>query len=101
MEAGGDAARERTLLEVSLSTFTALFRAVVRLHGERAPRDDAGAVERTGALAGFDASPFVRVVRHVRGEQMLQPGDVRATLAGYVAGLEGLIAFLDQWTPAR
>jgi hypothetical protein len=56
-------------------------------------------VERTGELAGFDASPFVRVVRHVRGEQMLQPGEIRATLAGYLAGLERLIAFLDQWRP--
>jgi hypothetical protein len=99
MEAGGDATRERALLELSLSTFIALFRAVVRLHGERAPADDAAVVTRTGALAGFDPAPFVRVVRHVRGEAMLQPGDARATLAGYLAGLEQLIAFLDQFTP--
>jgi hypothetical protein len=99
MEAGGDASRERTLLELSLSTFTALFRAVVRLHGERAPTEDAAVVARTGQLAGFDPAPFVRVVRHVRGEVMLQPGDARATLAGYLAGLERLIAFLDQFTP--
>ena len=100
MEAGGDAGRERALLEVSLPTFLALFRAVVRLHREAAPRDDAAAVERTGVLAGFDASPFVRVVRHVRGEQMLQPGEIRGTLAGYLLALERLIAFLDQWRPA-
>lgn len=100
MEAGGDPGRERTLLEVSLPTFVGLFRAVVRLHGEPAPRDDAAAVERTGAIARFDASPFVRVVRHVRGEQMLQPGEIRGTLAGYLTGLERVIAFLDQWRPA-
>lgn len=100
MEAGGDPGRERTLLEVSLPTFVGLFRAVVRLQGEAPPRDDAAAVERTGAIARFDASPFVRVVRHVRGEQMLQPGEIRATLAGYLTGLERVIAFLDQWRPA-
>ena len=99
MEAGGDTGRERALLEVSLPTFVALFRAVVRLHREPAPPDDLQVVERTGALARFDASPFVRVVRHVRGEQMLQPGEIRGTLAGYLTGLERLIAFLDQWRP--
>jgi hypothetical protein len=99
MEAGGDEARERTLLEVSLATFVTLFRAVVRLHGERPPAGDAAVVERTGALAGFDATPFARVVRHVRGEAMLQPGEARAALAGYLAGLERLIAHLDQFGP--
>lgn len=97
MEAGGDAGRERTLLEISLATFAALFRAVLRLHGERAPDDDAAALERTGALAGFDAAPFVRVVRHVRGEHTLQSGEVRNVLAGYLAALESLIAHLDQY----
>ena len=99
MEAGGEARRERALLEVSLPTFVALFRAVVRLHREAAPRDEVQVVERTAALARFEAAPFVRVVRHVRGEQMLQPGEIRATLAGYLSGLERLIAFLDQWRP--
>jgi hypothetical protein len=97
MEAGGDEGRERTLLEVSLATFVTLFRAVVRLHGERPPADDAGLVERTGALATFDASPFGRVVRHVRGDRMLQAGETRAVLAGYLAALERLIAHLDQY----
>ena len=100
METGGDATRERTLLEVSLPTFITLLRAVVRLHGERPPLDHAGVAERTAALAGFDASPFVRVVRHVRGEVMLQPGDVRAVLTGYLTGLEALIAHLDRYAPA-
>jgi hypothetical protein len=101
MEAGGDAARERTLLEVSLGTFVTLFRAVVRLHGERPPLDHLGVTERTSTLAGFDGGPFARVVRHVRGEAMLQPGDVSAVLGGYLAGLEQLIAHLDQYTPGR
>lgn len=99
MEAGGDGGRETRLLEVSLDTFLALFRGVLRLHGERAPRDGAAVCERTGALAGFDTAPFTRVVRHVRGERVLQPGETRATLSGYLAGLERLIAHLDQYAP--
>lgn len=97
MEAGTDEARERALLEVSIATFVALFRAVVRLHGERPPSDEAGVVERTGTLAGFDATPFARVVRHVRRESMLQAGEARAVLAGYLVALEQLIAHLDQY----
>ena len=101
MEAGGDATRERDLLAVSVGTFVALFRAVLRLHGERPPADAATVCERTGVRAGFDATPFARVVRHVRGEAMLQPGDARAVLAGYLDGLERLIAHLDAFAPAR
>ena len=101
MEAGGDATRERDLLAVSVGTFVALFRAVLRLHEERPPSDAAAVCERTGVRAGFDASPFARVVRHVRGEATLQPGDARTVLAGYLDGLERLIAHLDAFAPGR
>ena len=101
MEAGGDAGRERDLLAMSVGTFVALFRAVLRLHGERPPADPAAVCERTGARAGFDAAPFARMVRHVRGEAMLQPGDARAALGGFLDGLERLIAHLDAFAPGR
>jgi hypothetical protein len=96
MEAGGDAERERHLLEVSLDTFLTLFRAVLRLHGERPSLDALVVSERTGALSGIDTAPFSRVVRHVRGERALQPADARPVLAGYLATLEGLVAHVDR-----
>jgi hypothetical protein len=34
------------------------------------------------ARAGFDAEPFVRVVRHVRGTDKIGSSDVSAVLAG-------------------
>lgn len=101
VEARGDGAREVQLLEISMATFLALFRAVVRLHGERPPADHRAVVERTGALAGFDPGAFVRVVRHVRGESTLQPGEARTVLAGYLSALERLIAHLDRWAPTH
>ena len=97
LAAGNQAARQLTLLERSLSTMMVLFRGVSRLHGaEPSPQRDVLARE-VAAMAGFDAEPFVRVVRHVRGEARLAPGDAEAILGRYLAALEQLVAHLDRW----
>ena len=45
--------------------------------------------------AALDATPFVRAVRHVRGEAKLSAGDAGDVLAGYLSGIERLNAHLD------
>ena len=69
------------LLEASLGTLMTIFRAAVRLHGERAPSDYEALSRQVGALAGFDAAPFVRVVRHVRGAERLAPAAAEEVLS--------------------
>ena len=93
--AGTDARRQAELIGASLSTMMVLFRAVVRLHGEQPPDDNAALAERVGALAGFDAAPFVRAVRHVRGADVLGGAQATVVLRGYLAGIEQLDAYLD------
>jgi hypothetical protein len=95
---GGDAARQTELLEVSKSAVLVLFRATLRLHGMVPSGDSAAVVRETARVAGFDAEPFLRVLRHVRKEAKLARGDVPATLAGYVAGVEQLKRHLDQYS---
>jgi hypothetical protein len=99
LAAGNAAPRQLALLEQSLSTMMVLFRGVARLHGE-SPSPQREALARwTGEAAGFDAEPFVRVVRHVRGEARLAPADAEALLARYLPALEQLVGHLDAWRP--
>ena len=96
LSAGGDAKRQRALLAASLSTFMVIFRAVERLHGA-VPAATYDALARgVAARAGFDPEPFVLVAQHRRGaDPLAAPG---AVLAGYLAGAEKLVAYLDVLT---
>jgi hypothetical protein len=95
---GGNASRQVELLEVSKSAVLVLFRATLRLHGMSPSSDSAAVVRDTARVAGFDAEPFLRVLRHVRKEAKLGRAEVPATLAGYVAGVEQLKRHLDQYS---
>jgi hypothetical protein len=98
MAAGVDEKAQLALLEASLSALMVVFRGVLRLHGEVPPQDYAKLSRRVGTLAGFDAAPFHRVVNHVRGEEKLPRTEARGVLAGYLAGIEALVAYLDRFT---
>lgn len=94
--AGGDGARQLELLEASLSTFMVLFRAAVRLTGASAPTDYVELCDAVGRMAGLDPAPFVRVVRHARGEQPIARGEARAVLEAYLAGVGRFASYVDQ-----
>jgi hypothetical protein len=96
--AGTDGKRQLALVAASLSTMMVLFRAVLRLHGEKPEGDNVTVAQRVAGLAGFDATPFVRAVRHVRGESKLSASDAGQVLAGYLTGIERLNAYLDRFT---
>jgi predicted nucleotidyltransferase len=98
--AGTDGKRQTDLIAASLSTMMVLFRAVLRLHGERPPGDNIATATRVGALGGFDPAPFVRAVRHVRGEARLAPTESGPVLGSYIAGIEHLSRHLDRFAPA-
>jgi hypothetical protein len=95
LAAGNDAKRQLALLEASRGTMLVLFRALARVHGERPAADPVALAEWAGARAGFDAAPFVRVVRHASGAAKLAPGDAADVLAGELAALERLVAHVD------
>ena len=97
--AGTDAKRQAELIAASLSTMMVLFRAVIRLHGEKPEGDNLTLSQRVASLAGFDATPFTRAVRHVRGESRLTGDETGMVLAGYIAGIEQLRRYLDGFAP--
>jgi hypothetical protein len=100
LAAGGDGKRQLELLEASKSTIMVLFRAIIRLHGQTPPADTVELCREVGRLAGFDPEPFSRVVRHVRGEAKVKPGDAGSLLTEYVRGVQQLVTHLDRYTPA-
>jgi len=96
LAAGGDRKRLIELLAGSLSTFMVIFRAVLRYHEESPPMDYERLVSAVAARTGIDGAPFVRVVRHLRGNDKLPEREVQQVLAGYLAGAHALVAYLDR-----
>ena len=94
--AADDERRQLDLLSVSLSTIMVIFRAVLRLHGQKPPTGYEALSRETARVAGMDADPFVRVVRHVREEERLKGPAVHEALGRYVAGVEALVRHLDR-----
>ena len=99
--AGTDRKQQVELVGNTLSTVMVLFRAVLRLHGERPGGDNGAIATRVGALAGFDPAPFMRAISHARGEAKLGTDEAGAVLAQYVSGVERLNVYLDAFTPAN
>jgi hypothetical protein len=95
MAAAGDSKNQIALLEDSLSTLMVIFRGVARVSGEGAPKDYEELANAVARRAGFDAGPFVKVIRHVRGGEKLPRESAVTVLGGYLAGMEKLVAYLD------
>jgi hypothetical protein len=100
LAAGRDGRRQLDLLAASKSTIMVLFRATLRLHGETPPMDTVELCRQVARVAGLDAEPFIRVVRHVRGDAKLRPGDAGPLLADYVRGVQQLVAHIDRYAPS-
>lgn len=97
MAAGDDSSRQLRLLEASLSAIMAVFRGVVRLHGEVPSSDYAALGADVARRAGFDAAPVQRIVEHVRGSRKIEKKEAATILTGYLAEMEALVAHLDQY----
>jgi hypothetical protein len=97
MAAGDDGKDQIGLLEASLSALMVVFRGVVRLDGDVPSQDYAVLSDDVARRAGFDASPFKRAIAHVRGSEKLSRDQAGKVLAGYMAGMEALVAWLDKF----
>lgn len=97
MAAGDDSKEQLALIEASLSALMVVFRGVLRLDGEIPPQDYATLSANVARMAGFDSIPFQRAVEHVRGTTKIKREDAGAILAGYMAGMEALVAWLDKF----
>lgn len=100
LASGNDGARQVELLAASASQILVICRAFLRLQGAVPPKDNIALVQEVASLASFDGEPFKRVVRHVRGEDRIAPGEASRVLDGYMRGMEHLVGYLDRYEPA-
>jgi hypothetical protein len=99
LAAGNDAREQVALLEASLSTVLVIFRAFLRLAGESPPREHQQVTQQAAARAGFDPGPFLRVLRHKRGDESLRAADASGVFGPYLEGLQQLVRHLDALKP--
>ncbi|MDB4948276.1 MAG: hypothetical protein JWM27_925 [Gemmatimonadetes bacterium] len=86
-----------TLLKQSLSTFLALFRAVLRLAGDDAAAPDPEEVlRRTGRHVGFDPQPLLDVLRARRGGEKLRPAADAPLVLGYLDAVGKVVEWVDR-----
>jgi predicted nucleotidyltransferase len=95
MAAGDDGNEQLKLLEASMSAIMVVFRGVIRLDGGVPSLDYAELSAEVARRAGFDAEPFRKAVAHVRGTARIARDDAGKVLAGYMAGMEALTAWID------
>lgn len=97
MAIGDDRERQAALLTKSLSALMAIFRGLVRLHGEHADREYDDLARHVAQLTGgaVPAAPFERVVAHRRGTTTIAPTEVAGALGDYLEGVERLVRYLD------
>jgi len=98
LAAGQNAKDQLALLEKSSSTVMVLFRAILRLNGQTPSQDNIQLSGQAASLVGMNVDAFIAVLRHKRGEQVLRGGDAARVLAGYLAGTEALVRYLDRYT---
>jgi hypothetical protein len=95
MHAGGDPARQADLLRASFPTILACFRAALRVAGAPSEGPAAEVITRAAALAGFEAAPFERTRIFVEARDELSNKETGTLLAGELAGMNALVAWLD------
>ncbi len=87
---------KRRLLGNGLSTLMVIFRGAARVARREPPQDYMSLSTLVADTAGFDPAPFLRLVRHARGEAPLDDAATRDVLSGILTGLERLVAWLDR-----
>jgi predicted nucleotidyltransferase len=97
MGAGGDTALQLEVLEKSLSTLMVIFRAIVRLNGHVPSQDYEALTLSVAERAGFSPEAFLRVIRHARGTEKLPRDKASVILEEYLAAMERLVAYLDEF----
>ena len=86
-----------SLMTRSLSSFAALFRAVLMLHGAPAPVTKREAVRATVRVLGLDGAPFDRIFEiSERKDVRLEKQDADDLFGSYLAQLQRVIDAVDQ-----
>lgn len=85
------------LMSDSLSSFAALFRAVLLLYGQQAPVGKADCVRATAALLKLDVTPFERIFEfRIRGALPASAKEANELFAAYLFQIEQVVEAVDE-----
>jgi hypothetical protein len=97
VSAAASAEQLTSLMTRSLSSFAALFRAVLMLHGATAPVSKREAVRATVRVLGLDGAPFDRLFEISEGKDVrLEKQDANNLFGSYLAQLKRVVDAVDQ-----
>jgi len=86
-----------TVMTDSLSSFAALFRAVLILHGAPPPLTKREAVKATARVLGLDSSPFDRIFELTeKNKSRLTSSEAENLFGNYLAEIQKVIDAVDQ-----
>ncbi|HJT67788.1 MAG TPA: hypothetical protein VJ749_15120, partial [Pyrinomonadaceae bacterium] len=85
------------LMSDSLSSFAALFRAVLLLYGQEAPVAKADVVRATAGLLKLDATPFERIFQfRATGAWPRSEKEANELFAAYIFQIEQVVEAVDE-----
>ena len=85
------------LMNDSLASFAALFRAVLLLHGQQAPVGKPDVVRATAKLLNLDASPFERIFEFRAGGKLpSSEKEANELFAAYMFQIEQVVEAVDE-----
>lgn len=85
------------LMSESLSTFAALFRAVLLLYGQQAPVAKTDVVRATAKLLNLDVAPFERIFEFRAGHRLPSSGkEANELFAAYMYQIEQVVEAVDE-----
>jgi nucleotidyltransferase-like protein len=96
MSAEEPAELEALLLQ-SFPTFLVLFRTVLRLDGDEAPREAEAVIRLAGERAGFDPAPLLEVHRARGGGAKLEARSDAPVVVGYLDAVERVVRYVDRY----
>ena len=95
--ASASAEKLAALMNDSLASFAALFRAVLILHGQEPPVGKAESVRATVSLLKLDGSPFEKIFElRAKAKSTLTEAESNRVFAGYMTQIERVIEDVDR-----
>ena len=95
--ASASAEKLAALMNDSLASFAALFRAVLILHGQEPPVGKAQSVRATVSLLKLDGSPFEKIFElRAKAKSTLTEAESNRVFAAYMAQIERVIEDVDR-----
>ena len=95
-----DATEVNDTLRGALNKLLVILRGLLRLHGQKPPRDRQEIVASSAVLAGFDGAPFIRLLESNSRKGAMSSRESDEVLAQVLRALEQIAAHINSFRPA-